>query len=522
MLQEKRRRECPNFQVNVIEEVTRPADCPELSLFRVTQPPTFEALHSAFERQGLQHQYPLVALYLEMTDELSRLQALLPVVELSNYLLHSFNHRICRDEAASKRMSALISTDLKLNALFVNFKKAWNSHLAVKLRLDCHELDPLKIRDHLELSYFLPDKLVAGGGLYLTAALTTLTETQNKALSGLLDYLEKKTDLPPEQLLDQRKYAVQSVLPDYVLGEEVDWMSCCVNNWEYGKGAELVFNFEQLQDLIHSAFARGKFLTADHLKLVRYQFEMLCVGSDNSDLISRIRSVLRQEALPAEESKRVLRSIASTDETKEEQAMELLELYEGLERLMCFLKYSHVSADTSIRSFAAQHSSLELHSKLTQSTTLSHLPLSRIVALYELLETQLFPTIQTFVRNEYKVKAQDTSQLVKGLKWAELPALETVRVAVLRLAARLLVSDDLESSQPLALYVRRPDFWDQRSTETQIEAVAMQLKDIPLAHTMQVYQTLENMNSAVTRPIPPKAAAKPGSKSRKANNYGVG
>lgn len=522
VLQEKRRMECPNFQINVIEEIVHPTGCPEISLFRVTQKPTFEALHCSFERQGLQQKYPLVALYLEIVDDLIRLQALLPVVALSNHLLHYFNHRIRRDEATSKRISTILSTDSKLNSLYTKFKKAWNSHLSIKLRVDCHELEPLVIKDNLELSYFLPDKLEAGGGLYLTAALTTLTEIQNKALNGLMDYLISKTGLEPGQLMDQRQYAVQSILSDYIINEEIDWNSCCVNNWEYGKGVELVFNFERLQELLHRVFAKGKFLTTNNISFIHYQFEMLCSVSDTSDLISRIRSMVKQEEIPIEEAKRVVRNAVGTNETKEEQALELLEIYEGLERLMCFLKHSSIAADTSIQSFAAEHSSLELSSRLVQSTTLSQLPLSCIVSLFEILEIELFPTIQAHVRAEYKSKSTETSQVIKEINWASLPSVEAARCAVLRLAVRLLVSGDLDSSQPLALYIVRPDFWNKTS-EKYIEAFAEQLKDIPLAHTMQVFQSLEDMKPTSSRPCPPKAASKVGPKAgRKATHYGVG
>lgn len=484
--------------IAIIEEVARPSDCPDISLFRVTTEPTLDELRNSFERQNLQQHYPLIQLYLQMAAELVRLQALTPLLELSNYLLQLLSHRIRRDEAASKHLFDLLKTDPELKERYQKAEDAWNQHLTVPLQIDCHLLEPLELKSSLELGYFLPDKLQQGGGLYIAAALKTLAETQNRALSGFQDFLTKQTGQEASYLLDLRQYPIQSLRPEQII-EEVDWSTCYVNNWEYGKGSEVIFNFEKLQGLIRLSFAQGKYVSADNIKLMQYQFEMLCSSADNSDLISAIRTAVHQEQLTAEEAKRIQQSwVAQRDETNEERVQELLQVYEGLERLLCFLKNSVVSPETSICAFAATHEHFGLHQQLVQPTTLSQLPLKCIVGLYELLEVELFPYVKTFVRAEYKEKSEDTILKLRELDWTRLPEVERLQLALLRLIVRLLVCGGLDPAQVLGLYIVRQDFWEASCSEALVGELAEQLADIPLAHAVQVYELLENQLQKLT------------------------
>jgi len=239
--QEKRRLLELSAFISIIE-TQNTSEYPDISLFRLTAKPTLDDLRRKFELSGMQQRYQLVGLFLEMSEEWKRLPALLPLVQLSNYLLGKVNHRNRRNEVRKTPLSELMKTDSQLRLLFESYEKVWNAHLRIPLG----SLPPLEIKSSLSLAYFLPDRFKEGDGLYLIAALQTLVDYQNKALNALLHFLKNKTQLEASYLLDLTEHPVQSILPEQVLTTPIMWTSCYVINHEYSKGSDWEFNFENL------------------------------------------------------------------------------------------------------------------------------------------------------------------------------------------------------------------------------------------------------------------------------------
>jgi len=120
--QENTRMEEMKADIAILEEIARPPDCTDISLFRITRISSLNDLRNSFDRQGLQLQYPLVHMYLQIYEEFNRLQALSPVVELSNYLLDQLSHRLLRNEAAGRHISELLKTEPQLKNFSLHLK----------------------------------------------------------------------------------------------------------------------------------------------------------------------------------------------------------------------------------------------------------------------------------------------------------------------------------------------------------------------------------------------------------------
>jgi hypothetical protein len=471
---------------------------PLLNLFRLVGDPDIETLGTHFELQQLGDKFPLLGHFLKVRDRIAQVPLLIPFIELTNHLREYFDHRIRREEARSKQMEDVFKEDPHSKELFEKCQNVWDWLANQELSYECHHLAPKRFSKKDELLFFLVDKQENGGGMYMAAALIHLAEEQNVVMNGFLGVMEKKLCMEQQYILDLRKVPVQQLQAtnavSYSLASLSDFEGSFLNNPQYGEGKEVVYNFQRLEEQVQNSLEKGRLLTADYLECVSYQFEMLSTTSQHSDLISRLRASIKQRPFEAQRKTAIEQFLTKQDDDSDGfHQKELINYYDSLGTLMCFLRNSPAAPDNTILAFAQKVNRFNICEVFTKPTALSQVPLENIVALYEILECWLFTYSRDFVRVEFTEHSDKLQGFFDSADFAAVLPLEELQQVMMRLVMRLLVAD-IDARQHLALYVIRPDLWAENSPEEKIEAFANKLQELPMAHSMQLYNYLEECN----------------------------
>jgi hypothetical protein len=491
------------FYIGAIEEIHLPEseEYSLIKLFRLLRDSSFDNMINVFNMSSLKDNYPILDIYLKNYQDFNKLKSLYPIIELTNYLMREYNHTITRQYARETPMNHLTSNNLELRRLYGAFLEAWNNAELYDLQYGCKQLNSIQFYEDSSLIYFLVDDKEEGGGMYMAAALQNLAALHNRLLESLAKSLAIMRKLKEKHIIDQQIYGIQSIKGSNILSRMQNELSlievCSLNDCVYGRGKEVIYDFDRLQNNLIKHFLNSKFLDQNNLDLIQYQFEFLNTNSNQSGIISVIRNMIPQKELDKGMTTK-LEEFMRDIERQERGSfyLALNEIYSSMSNVLCYLKTAGRNPEETLCSFSNQIRSSRLSPYLTEENRISNISLMYVVALYEFIEERYFPNILKYVKSEFtnKERKEDIEIKVEQLldrcrNSDQLPNVEMIKNAVIRFISRLLTAD-LDPNLPMKMYLKNRDFWNVSVTDQVLENLEPILsEDTRLADSILFYET---------------------------------
>jgi hypothetical protein len=358
------------------------------------------------------------------------------------------------------------------------------------LQYQCKTIDFLPLSDRSELCYFLPDNKEMGGGMITAAALIYLASIHNKLITSYTDLRkpEKKQEMegiPVQRMREDMAFRIDFSSKPYLQA----WSH---NNPDYGRGCELVYDYQEMENHLSEQLNRTSLLTSDPLTLVQYQFELQNLDSEGSSVISEIRAQVPQKMMTMEVSQVLITALMGVkDKSAFDFPKELRRLYSSLEYLLSCLKT--FQGDLTLGTLCSHLDPSKVHPVLFSD--LGRIGLEYLVGIYEEVEERYFPYLRSFVRREY-VREMERDMIEKVVKRVEMWSCRDENVSLpilcrvlLRLITRCLTGE-ANPTLSLEMYITRPDFWPEDVSEEERLEFAHLLEEVPLACSLQLYDGL--------------------------------
>mmetsp|Transcript_3004 Transcript_3004/g.4645 ORF Transcript_3004/g.4645 Transcript_3004/m.4645 type:complete len:1347 (+) Transcript_3004:98-4138(+) len=499
-----------------IQELKLP-EYPLMRLFRVISQPDFEMLSNQLQ---VSRRSKLLEIYFNNEEGIKKLACLTPIVELTNELLEIYNHKISREEARNTTIEDVLRDHPRLTSSFEEFLEAWDKAEFSFLQYECKQLPLTSFSRDSELLYFLIDNKEQGGGMYMAAALSQLAQIQNNLL---LQFQEALSEMRRSQTTaDKNRYPIQTISGNFILEEmfdESDLFAFSINNPDYGLGKELVYELERMEYKIIGELPHKKLLNEEKLTFIHFHFELLnnSEGSE-SGLIQAIRERIPQTRLEGLTEKEITRFFEQESKTQNFRNL-LRELHSSLSYILCYLKNSKESPDSTISSFCNNLRGESISEHFKNKDPLCNVKLRSVIHLFEEIETRYFPYILAGIKTDFKSEEnkEDVELRIRNLarrcesNQQHFPTVNELKEAVMRFICRCLTAD-LNSNHPLQCYIGRYDLWSvsESKRETLEENFPV---EIPLSNTYIVHTVLENYcrppEEEKAPPVAPKGPAKP-------------
>jgi hypothetical protein len=273
-----------------------------------------------------------------------------------------------------------------------------------------------------------------------------------------------------------------------------------------------------LEEAVAKRLEQAVMVNSKEMTFIQYQFELLSGESQYQHLIVGIRREHAQRDFTPDEKKIATDAFTKREsETPDIHQNRLLAHYEQIESLMCLQTRSENVPNMTIQQFAKQYSKHRSSSLFTADSALTALSLDVIVAVYEQLEVEFFNYAKELLSPEFKKEEADLDELVRTLKFEDIPPTKDLVLAVMRLILRVLLAS-AEESQPISQYITRPDLWAVTVKKEQVEKFAEKLSGRCLGVALQLYNGLHQLCMAddaqalAAKEIPPEkpTAAKGG------------
>ena len=389
----------PSDVIEYIEELKIPSEeyYKNMKFFRIIEYPSFLSMTRAFNSSNRKGDLNVLNIIIESYTEIENLVFFHPILSFSNALIDHFSFNISRQEASKRPLSEAITQESGLIHLYKEFKKAWRK-LTIPLINDCHLFKKVSLEDEDMLSFFLIDDDINGDGKYITAALKSLGNLQNRILSAIKEQDEKSKLLYPIQGLKKEDIIVFS-------NEKSDLITqCSINSLEYGIGREVIYDYDRIQNNLLSDLRNKKFIDTANLNYVQYQFELLNTRGKYSGIISDIRNKIPQENLPDQELLVVDKLIRGL-EKRNTGKNPLTELYSTLDKIICTIKNSKPNQEDYIGSFI-KNTAIKVNESFRDCAALENIKLKNIVSLYEFIELKCYSVIINHLDEEYHIDIQ--------------------------------------------------------------------------------------------------------------------
>ena len=487
----------------------------EMTIYRYCKMPTQELLEMIYNLGNNKEKYPLLDIVFQKSEDLKRIQGLLPIINFTNYLIDIFSFRITREDARTKTLNFYLKEDTQLEILWKEFLKGWsmgNFHEGVSYK--CAHIKNTEFNSENELIFFLVDTIERGNGLYMAGALYTLSLLHNNLINHFqqLFALHKKMTQTVE---DDIQLPVQSVsfkdciqMPIHISDIPTEYS---FNNPT--KGSELIFDFERIEKHLLQAFLGKKKLGGEDLATMQYQFELLQLNSKHSTLIEEIRKNIPQTLL-AKELKNMINGFI--DEIGKRRSVEeychgLKEIMGSLEYILIHLKNAKENAICSLDEFIGKINKASLTQLIQGKSPITAVKVGSIVSLYEIIEEKYFPYFKEFVGLAYRSE-EHKEEVLDGLSTFHSfllqsptnPDLETLTKVVRRFIMRCLIGE-IQGDIPIQFYLKRGDFWPQEFDEDFVDELMDQFPpQIQVKHTILIVDALDQKLMLIPGALIPK------------------
>ncbi|CAG9325375.1 unnamed protein product [Blepharisma stoltei] len=492
--------------VNEIISLNNDKNYPYIELFRTKDKPSLENMRNQFLLNQSAKEFRLISIYLENSEEIEKIESLYPIIEFTNKLLDIYNHKILRSDALNITIGEAINNHSELQPLFKKFLEAWEAKGIDNLHYGCKDLSPINFDIKSPLSYFLVDNKALGAGMYMAAALNELAEIQNKYLSQINSIISNNSRDREEQK-KITEYPLQKLRQQNIISFHIDDSDllrvCSFSNPIYGKGREIIYDFERMQKLLTKKLLLAKMIDTTRLDLIQYQFELLNTTSEESGLLLEIKEIIPQKALGAESLHSIELFFSELERSaRMNYSMALKDIYTSFNYVICYLRYSKGKNDYSIRDFCKELNSSGISTHLKDSTRISEIKLEYVISLYQIVEARYFPFTKGFINPEYK--QVDKANLVEA-SIVELinmcdqrpqfyPTKFQIEDALMRFIIRNSTAD-LQPGDKLSTYISRYDFWDISVEQWKIDSLSEVFPSlIEISHSLRAYEFLYAKN----------------------------
>ena len=494
-----------------------------IKLFRIKSVPVEQNIIDIFENtiseEKRESDYFLVKIFFKTKEKIKQLMSLYPIIKFTNYLMEEYSHNISRMEAINIPIHKIFSPEKpEVKKMFKEFLEAWNNFKSDELQYDCHVLGKLAIDEDSPLKTFLIDNKELGGGMYMAAAIITLSDLHNNILGDILRQMSFINE-DGQSLLDNNKYPPQSINEENILKYSIldsQLNQYYINNAGYGKGTDIAYEFDKLQDAILKDFYNKRLIDSTKINFIQYQFELLVSTGNDSNAIIDIRKSIKQLEMQAKDLKKLESSIEQLKEENLLKSNEILKgIYTSLNYLLYYLKNSRESPKLLLSDYCAKlnEGSKKISKYLVdQGSAFSRIELGNILELFFLIEIHYFKYFcKDILKDEYKKEGEkDTiKRLINEIannKENRYPTLEQMKHAVLRFIIRCSVAE-LDVEQPISYYIEREDFWNENfddemrfNFKTQLEK-----KEIKISSSLCLFREIEDFINKPKEEIKPKA-----------------
>ncbi|CAG9325373.1 unnamed protein product [Blepharisma stoltei] len=488
--------------------LTEDKNYPYIELFRNKEEPSLENMKNRFLLGQSPNEFRLINAFLNNSDEIGKIESLYPIIEFTNSLFDIYNHKILRAGAYKITVGEAINSNPEIQPLFTKFLEAWKYKGIKYLHYGCKELKPInEFTIDTPLAYFLVDNKVMDGGMYMAAALIELGEIQNKYLSQIRtvisnNFRNKETPQGEEENHKEvAKYPLQKLKEQNIISLNIDdthlLETCSLCNPIYGKGKEIIYDFERMQKLITKKLLLAKLIDTSRLDLIQYQGELINITSEESGLLMEIKEIIPQKSLEQEQLHHVELFFSELEkEAKMDYAIKLKDIYTSFNRVLCYLRYSKRENNCSVIDFCTKLNSLRISTYLRDRTRISEIKLEYVISLYQIVEAKYFPFTKGFINPEYKLTEKANiveDSIIELIKKVDInPDLYPSRLQIEEALMRFIIRNSTANLNPedkLNTYIVRYDFWDLNVDQGKIDSLGEIFPiSIEISHSLNAYE----------------------------------
>ena len=450
-------------------------------LYRRTKQPSFEDFRSAFlySRSEVQVKHRFLTLFFSKFDQLPIIGNLHHLLKWSRLVSSALTHRISRKDAESKSINDFISGHLlelrrsqqeveTLKELFNNFKGAWNDMrpLVNQEFVDKNVEEMPRLREIDYVAYCLTE---SDYGIYLLTAIRILVSSQNLVLDEIIS-LSSLHQYPALSFLEKdNSSGVMTISIQQVKEKEIisfQWsddlfMKYAQNNREYGKGEEIVYDFERIEIVLAAEVGFGKCYLTETLNKFIFAKELF---HSCGPLLTEIRSLMTQNPSLPEEVRKGLFKL------KERRIKEAQDLLQHIEVLIFLLKpqLKNFDVNMTLEELVEKWSSM-LPSPFPVALLpqpKSSIKIKHIAALYEALEDVLADGAIEGLADRFSIKlTMDMTEKLNALLNKEIDQLKphNFSKALRRFVFRYLSTETErywpEESTALQSCLKEPSLW---------------------------------------------------------------
>ena len=443
--------ESTEITIEEIEEIYKPeSEC--INLFRIKDESTEVNFIRLFSLHPEKSKFPFIDLFLKYHEKIQILNYLFPIINFTNALLAKFSFKISRKEASGRKLKEVLTKDLSLDRKFKDFKRAWK-HLDIDLSYDELRLQPITFTEEYTLNYFLVDTNPNDRGIYMAAALRYLGNINNEILSCFAKPSKSSEGKAPRYLIQKLK---EGDMLKFTFGMKQFLKRSWISNPDYSMGEELIYDFQRIEHALKNSLKKGKLLDLNKIECVQYNNEMLNFYSKESGVINEIRNKIKQEEI-GNDLRNVLTKFLEYKDSKD--------IYNSMIKVLFFTQEFKTPENKTIED-VCQTIKFKLNPVFRCRNHLTSLPLSNIVNLNEIMESNSFVILKESIRKEFTV-ASNREQIKLSIENCldrckensyMYPNEEDIKSAMMRFMVRYLTLE-IDPEHLIIEYIGNTGFW---------------------------------------------------------------
>ncbi|CAF4119790.1 unnamed protein product [Rotaria sp. Silwood2] len=406
---------------------------------------------------------PLTTFLLKRLDEYSNIRYLYPIMEFSKYLIHKYNHRIQRNNAATMTIEDTLQKEdfdnQNMRVLCDQFIDAWYKINLSSFRFGCQA--PKFIRPYpreefankTSLACVLLNKSKDDSSFLLIACIHTLAELQNE----IVTYFRK---VVINETTPNTRVFLNAIRPEHLLqlgeSELINKLvkDSFVINYEYGQGRDLIYDYEEIETEMRNLVSSLCLFDADNIPMFNYQFELY---NENISLITNIRRRIPQTLLSLVDRAKFKSLLVRMDHYN---IVHCLGFLDNVFTYLCNIDDD--LSEMNIENFVEEHmnTSACLNEDIFRRPPFSTILLIHIISLYELIEEVAFDIVlRKNVKAELREAELDDQALKSPIVW----------IGVLKRLMIRVLNAYIDLKMPLQLYIERIDLWSGDISEIDLQ-----------------------------------------------------